>query len=241
MGLSREVPDGIFGPRTQTMVNSAETAINTPLSNGFTPYSLFSVRHAGERGTSSLRLILLPMYLPTDVVRLLNREALAIDPMAILIQARAATNSSPLPPPPPSAPPSQIIPPVNAPMTSRDVDIMLRGISSFKTMPRADQIAVVSRITIPSNLTSDDEKIAWVRYRVDRIIAQGKASLTGKTPADVAALLRMRQEAASVNRSLITLGVVMSIIGANPLPILLTLTQANIYNATNPYTADSRY
>lgn len=109
MGLSTDVPDARFGPRTQAVVNAAEDALSEERTIGFNPYTLFAIRHAGERGTTSLRLRLLPMYLPTDVVRLLNQEALAIDPSAILIQARPMNSSSvpsstPVAPPPSSAP-----------------------------------------------------------------------------------------------------------------------------------------
>lgn len=94
MGLSTDVPDARFGPRTQAMVNAAEDAVGDERTIAFTPFSLFSIKHAGERNATNLRLRLLPMYLPTDVVQLLNREALAIDPNAILIQARPMASSS---------------------------------------------------------------------------------------------------------------------------------------------------
>jgi len=90
-GLTTEVPDGMFGPMTQSIINSAEDALGRPHTTGFDPASLVTIRTAAMTGVRNLRLLRLPMTLPASVIRLLNTDATAVDPRAIQMEATSAT------------------------------------------------------------------------------------------------------------------------------------------------------
>ncbi len=83
-GYTDAPPDGISGPVTQGLINSVNALTPGDLGN---QYQRAHVAMLNLYGVDALPTRLVPNALPADVISLLNRDALALDSSAPLVQA----------------------------------------------------------------------------------------------------------------------------------------------------------
>ena len=92
-GYTSAIPDGIMGPITQGLIaqvnNDTGNGSSTSWNSGLLQEAHLAVLAAN--GANAQPTQALPMSLPVDVIHLLNQDALAADPNAILIQVSNST------------------------------------------------------------------------------------------------------------------------------------------------------
>lgn len=90
-GYTDQVPDGLNGPITQGLM----AQVNTDTGGAIASQGQLQAAHVAALAYAGANAQprLLPMALPDDIIILLNQDARAADPNAVLIQANSTANA----------------------------------------------------------------------------------------------------------------------------------------------------